>query len=156
MGSNRRFRVGIKKRGAEEESTPSVSTRKTPRSNNSELLQERSDEVIAQLLDCLAACLRQNDIFALAITGTPLVEALPKHVEMLASIDENVKQLRDRLRAASEAVQEFSHLHADRVSFHSLNLMELAAQQRRIYANLIPTTRHLQISYRLNSSKGAT
>ena len=124
--------VGIKKRGAEEESTPSVSTRKTPRSNNSELLQERSDEVIAQLLDCLAACLRQNDIFALAITGTPLVEALPKHVEMLASIDENVKQLRDRLRAASEAVQEFMHLHADRVSFHSLNLMELAAQQRRI------------------------
>ena len=54
--------VGIKKRGAEEESTPSVSTRKTPRSNNSELLQERSDEVIAQLLDCIAACLRQNDI----------------------------------------------------------------------------------------------
>ena len=124
--------VGIKKRGAEEGSTPSVSTRKTPRSGNSELLQERSDEVIAQLLDCLAACLRQNDIFALAITGTPLVEALPKHVEMLASVDENVKQLRDRLRAAAEAVQEFSHLHADRVSFHSLNLMELAAQQRRI------------------------
>ena len=123
--------VGIKKRGAEEESTPSVSTRKTPRSGNSELLQERSDEVIAQLLDCLATCLRQNDIFALAITGAPLVQALPKHAEIVASIDENVKELRDRLQAAAEAAQEFSHLHADRVSFTSLNLIELAAQQRR-------------------------
>ncbi len=122
--------VGVKKRAAvEEESKPSVS--KTPRSEKSELLQERSDKLITQLLDCIAACLKQNDMFAMAIAGTPLVQALPVHAEMLAKIEEHVQELRSSLREASEAVQEFSQSHADRVSFSSLNLMGLAARQRR-------------------------
>ena len=122
---------GIKKRGAEEESTPSVSTVKTQRSGE-ELLRERSDETIKHLLDCIEACVRQNDIFTVAIAGTPLVAATEVHAQMLAMIDENVKKLRVGLLAASEAVQAFSRCQADRVSFKSLNLMEMAAQQRRM------------------------
>ena len=60
--------TGIKKRGVEEEATPSVSTVKTSRSGE-ELLLERSDETIKSLLDCIEACVRQNDLFTLAITG---------------------------------------------------------------------------------------
>ena len=75
---------------------------------------------------------RQNDLFTLAITGTPLVAATQVHAEMLAKIDENVKNLRARLLAASEAVEAFSRCRVDRVQFKSLNLMELAAQQRRM------------------------
>ena len=52
---------GIKKRGLEEEA-PSVSTVKTPRSGE-ESLRERSDDAIQSLLDCLQACVRQNDVF---------------------------------------------------------------------------------------------
>ena len=122
---------GIKKRGAEEESTPSVSTVKTQRSGE-ELLRERSDETIKHLLDCIEACVRQNDIFTMAIAGTPLVAATEVHAQMLAMMDENVKILRAGLLAASEAVQAFSRCQADRVSFKSLNLMEMAAQQRRM------------------------
>ena len=123
--------TGIKKRGVEEEATPSVSTVKTSRSGE-ELLLERSDETIKSLLDCIEACVRQNDLFTLAITGTPLVAATQVHAEMLAKIDENVKNLRARLLAASEAVEAFSRCRVDRVQFKSLNLMELAAQQRRM------------------------
>ena len=84
--------TGIKKRGVEEEPTPSVSTVKTSRSGE-ELLLERSDETIkTSLLDCIEACVRQNDLFfTLAITGTPLVAATQVHAEMLAKIDENVQ-----------------------------------------------------------------
>ena len=123
--------TGIKKRGVEEEPTPSVSTVKTSRSGE-ELLLERSDETIKSLLDCIEACVRQNDLFTLAIAGTPLVAATQVHAEMLAKIDENVKNLRARLLAASEAVEAFSRCRVDRVQFKSLNLMELAAQQRRM------------------------
>ena len=123
--------TGIKKRGVEEEATLSVSTVKTSRSGE-ELLLERSDETIKSLLDCIEACVRQNDLFTLAITGTPLVAATQVHAEMLSKIDENVKNLRARLLAASEAVEAFSRCRVDRVQFKSLNLMELAAQQRRM------------------------
>ena len=91
---------------------PSVSTVKTSRSGE-ELLLEGADETIKSLLDCIEACVRHNDLFTLAITGTPLVAATEVHAEMLAKIDENVKNLRARL-------------------LKSLNLMELAAQQRRM------------------------
>ena len=60
--------TGIKKRGVEEEATPSVSTVKTSRSGEV-LLLERSDETIKSLLDCIEACVRQNDLFTLAITS---------------------------------------------------------------------------------------
>ena len=123
--------TGIKKRGVEEEATPSVSTVKTSRSGE-ELPLEGADDTIKSLLDCIEACVRQNDLFTLAITGTPLVAATQVHAEMLAKIDENVKNLRARLLAASEAVEAFSRCRVDRVQFKSLNLMELAAQQRRM------------------------
>ena len=123
--------TGIKKRGVEEEATPSVSTVKTSRSGE-ELPLEGADDTIKSLLDCIEACVRQNDLFTLAITGTPLVAATQVHAEMLAKIDENVKNLRARLLAASEAVEAFSRCRVDRLQFKSLNLMELAAQQRRI------------------------
>lgn len=122
---------GIKKRGAEGETTPSVSTVKTHRSGE-ELLRERSDETMKHLLDCIEACVRQNDLFTMAIAGTPLVAATELHAEMLSKIDENVKNLRIRLLAASEAVEAFSSSESDRIQFKSLNLMELAAQQRRM------------------------
>ena len=112
--------TGIKKRGVEEEATPSVSTVKTSRSGE-ELLLERSDETIKSLLDCIEACVRQNDLFTLAITGTPLVAATQVHAEMLAKIDENVKNLRARLLAASEAVEAFSrcwHVLGEHCSQH--------------------------------------
>ena len=123
--------TGIKKRGVEEEATPSVSTVKTSRSGE-DLLLERSDETIKILLDCIEACVRQNDLFRVAVTSTPLVAATEVHAEMLARIDENVKNLRARLLAASEAVEACSRYRVDRVHFQSLNLMELAAQQRRM------------------------
>ena len=84
------------------------------------------------VLDCIEACVRQNDLFRLAVTSTPLVAATQVHAEMLAKIDENVKNLRARLLAASEAVEACSRCRVDRVQFQSLNLMELAAQQRRM------------------------
>ena len=102
--------TGIKKRGAENDSTPSESTRKTPRSNNSDSLQECPDEMLQPLLDCIEACLRQNDVYSLAIAGTPLVAATLRHAEMLVTIDENVQKMRACLRAASEAVQAFARV----------------------------------------------
>ena len=104
---------------------------KTPRSGE-ELLRERSDETIQSLLDCIQACVRQNGLFALAISGTPSVEATQVHADMLAMIDDNVKNLRVRLLAASEVVESFSSCRVDQDHFRSLNLMELAAQQRRM------------------------
>ena len=136
--------TGIKKRGVEEEATPSVSTVKTSRSGE-ELLLERSDETIKSLLDCIEACVRQNDLFTLAITGTPLVAATQVHAEMLAKIDENVKNLRARLLAASEAVEACSRCRVDRVQFKSLNLMELAAQQRRMITGTLAISTLLKI-----------
>ena len=120
---------GIKKRGLEEEAR-SVSTVKTPRSGE-ESLRQRSDDAIQSLLDCLQACVRQNDVFALAISGTPLVEATQVHADMLAMIDDNVKNLRVRLLAASDVVESVSSCRVDQDHFRSLNLMELAAQQRK-------------------------
>ena len=101
------FFSGIKKRAVEEEATPSVSTVKTSRSGEESLL-EGADATIKSLLDCIEGCVRHNDLFTLAITGTPLVAATEVHAEMLAKIDENVKNLRARLLAASEAVEAFS------------------------------------------------
>ena len=124
--------VGFKKRVAEEETSPSASSRKTHRSNNSDLQQERLDEVIQPLVDCIAACVQQNEIVAMAIGAMPLVAATLRHAQMLAMIDENVTHLRDCLRAASEAVQACDSSQAERVSFQSLNLMQLAAKQRKM------------------------
>ena len=125
------FFSGIKKRAVEEEATPSVSTVKTSRSGEESLL-EGADATIKSLLDCIEGCVRHNDLFTLAITSTPLVAATEVHAEMLAKIDENVKNLRVRLLAASEAVEAFSRCRVDGFHFKSLNLMELAAQQRRM------------------------
>ena len=123
--------TGIKKRGVDEEATPSASTVKTSRSGE-ELPLQGAAGTIKSLQDCIEACMRENDLFTLAITGTPLVAATQVHAEMLAKIDENVKNLRCRLLAASKAVEAFSRCRVDRVEFKSLNLMELGAQQRRI------------------------
>ena len=119
---------GIKKRGMDEASTPSVSTRKTPRSNNSDC----PDEVLQPLLECIQACVEKNDLVRLTIIGLPLVAATRVHAETLARIDVVVKEMRESLRNASEAVQQIGGVWADKISFQSLNVMELAAKQRRM------------------------
>ena len=122
--------AGIKKRRVTAELTPSASSVKTSRSGE-EVLLERVDETIKILLDCVAACVRQNNLFTLAIAGTPLVARTQVHDKMLAMIDDNVKDLRAWLLSASEAVEAMSRGPVEPVHFKTLNLMELAAQQRR-------------------------
>eukprot|EP00438_Fugacium_kawagutii_P029411 Skav223392 [mRNA] locus=scaffold2634:513560:514351:+ [translate_table: standard] len=67
----------------------------------------------------------------MAISGTPLVGATQAHSDILVKIDKHVQNFRVRLLAASEAVAAILPSEASRIDFKSLNLMELAAQQRR-------------------------
>ena len=118
--------VGMKRLSSEADMCPSVSSIKSTRS-----LDTASAEAVRTLLEVVKQAPRMN-LFRMLLLSLPLVGCAHAHGQRLMEMEDSVRRWRAQLLQASEAVEEFGEKFLEKVDYMPLNILELAARQRRI------------------------
>ena len=116
--------VGMKRLSSEADMCASVSSHKSTRS-----LDTVSAEAVRTLLEVLKLAPHIN-LFRMLLLSSPLVGCTHAHGQR--GMEDSVRQWRAQLLQASEAVEEFGERFLEKVDYMPLNILELAARQRRI------------------------
>ena len=116
--------VGMKRLSSEADMCASVRSHKSTRS-----LDTVSAEAVRTLLEVLKLAPHIN-LFRMLLLSSPLVGCTHAHGQR--GMEDSVRQWRAQLLQASEAVEEFGERFLEKVDYVPLNILELAARQRRI------------------------
>lgn len=88
-------------------------------------------ETIGTLVRCIEASLEQIALSMMAIECTPLLQAQEQHYDMLQRIENSARKLKSEVVLAREALQRHGSSEADGLQCRPLDIVEVAAQQRR-------------------------
>ena len=101
---------------------------------SSRSLDTVSAEAVRTLLELVKISPHIN-LFRMVILCTPLVGCTHAQRQRLMEMEDSVLQWRAQLLQASEAVEEFGERFLEKVDYKPLDILALAAQQRRIMQN---------------------